>query len=121
MNLRTKMQIAAILETVIEPSDDGYTYVDGWSDGRIAREVGCTPQLVVAVRKELHGPNFKARQQKTSRIAELERRIADLENDVRLLESRIIPQSLTHVETEPLSPMRINSSREPLARWDQSK
>lgn len=107
------MQIAAVLESCIEPTGDGhYTYKEGWSDSIVAREIGCTTQLVVAVRKELHGPKFRPKRQSGSRFDEFERRIEQLERDVRFLLSKLTPMSNSAV---------IDAKQVPRAvpRWDK--
>jgi len=84
--LTEKIQIANLLEKVVTSDHDFgvITYKPGWSDGRVASEIGTSVQQVVAVRKAIYGSKFATPRTNTaalfeSRLKELEKRISKIE------------------------------------------
>lgn len=120
-NLAYKIRIAQLLEKVIVRDDDFQmlTYRDGWSDGRVADELGTTVQQVVAVRKALYGSHFATpasspAQRLEARLERLERRVEELERKQQGGD----PPRLDVSELSPISNPVLDVPLKP-RRWDQ--
>ena len=79
------VQIYNKLEDVLNKTTDGSVHYDnGWSDKRVAEEIGVPASTVSRVRNENFGPikakNGEGRDSLARRIDELEKRVSELED-----------------------------------------
>jgi DNA-binding NarL/FixJ family response regulator len=85
IDLRAKFKIASRIEEVLVNENGVETYAHGWSDARIARELGVDVSNVRAVRKSAFKHVKVVRGGGPGRPA----RSATLRNDITALEARI--------------------------------
>jgi hypothetical protein len=104
IDLRTKFQIAAKLEEVTEIKDGVKTYAYGWTDQRLAKELGVTPKHIQAVRRayapdmvvvrgggEGRPPrNIRLREAVAGEIASFDNRLTGIDERLSRIESLII-------------------------------
>jgi hypothetical protein len=104
IDLRTKFQIASKLDEVVEIKDGVKTYAYGWTDQRLARELGVTAKHIQAVRRayapemvvvrgggEGRPPrNIRLREAVAGEIASFDNRLAGLDERLSRIESLMI-------------------------------